>query len=111
MKYREFTEEDGTIGREYDHDYIMENPIPAKCSKCKKPFVDGPQSVVRMVKGKLVEKALYCRDAIRAPSLSNCRCFYCGGQLVALEKGGPDTVEAVEHLKSLTAQQPMLNLT
>jgi predicted Zn-ribbon and HTH transcriptional regulator len=36
-------------------------PIPAKCAKCKRNWLG--------------------RDAIRAPSLDNCRCFYCGGQL------------------------------
>lgn len=37
-------------------------PIPAKCSKCRRVFVG--------------------RDAIRAPSLDNCSCWYCWGKLV-----------------------------
>lgn len=35
-------------------------PIPAQCKKCKRDWVG--------------------RDAIRAPSLHNCRCFLCGGE-------------------------------
>jgi hypothetical protein len=37
-------------------------PIPAKCSKCKRVFLG--------------------RDAIRAPSLACCSCFYCHGKLI-----------------------------
>lgn len=37
-------------------------PIPAKCPKCKFDWVK--------------------RDAIRAPSLMNCRCFWCGSRLI-----------------------------
>lgn len=36
-------------------------PLPAKCSKCGRVFVG--------------------RDAIRAPSLENCSCWYCWGKL------------------------------
>ena len=45
---------------EYARDEIV--PLPAKCGKCGRNWVG--------------------RDAIRAPSLRQCRCFYCGGKLL-----------------------------
>lgn len=55
-------------GVSYDSAFILNNPIPAGCAKCNYRWI-GP-------------------DAIRAPSLENCSCFYCGGRLVPLDKEG-----------------------
>lgn len=49
-------------------------PLPAKCAKCKRDWLG--------------------RDAIRAPSLLNCRCFLCGGHL----KPHPDYPGVVDAL-------------
>lgn len=49
-------------------------PLPAKCSKCRRTFVG--------------------RDAIRAPTLANCSCWYCWGKLVP-HPGYPDVVDAI----------------
>jgi hypothetical protein len=54
------------IGTQYDGDFIRNNPIPACCLKCKRRF-EG-------------------RDAIGAPTLEMCRCFYCGGNLRPIDK-------------------------
>ena len=81
-------------GVEYPRETILQNPIPARCTKCKRTFTDEPG-----------------RDgngAIHAPALSGCRCFYCSGALAPLEKGGPVTVEQVEQLNSQEKEQPML---
>lgn len=47
-----------------DHEYAIAELVrlPAKCSKCNRAFVG--------------------RDAIRAPSLRQCCCFWCHGPLV-----------------------------
>lgn len=66
---REIAEQDD-YGVEYDSSFILSNPIPAYCKKCKRRFEDGPQ----------------WKDAIRSPSLENCRCFYCGGHLRPIDK-------------------------
>lgn len=62
------TEEEEPDGVSYDLAFILNNPIPAKCAKCNYQWAG--------------------RDAIRAPSLKNCSCFYCGGRLVPLDKEG-----------------------
>jgi hypothetical protein len=54
---------------EYDEKFIMDNPIPAKCKKCKREFVDDARF----------------KEAIRAPLLESCRCFYCSGKLAPLD--------------------------
>lgn len=69
----------------YDHDFIMNNPIPAVCAKCRRKFVDG--EIVRCFDGTQV-KEIVCNDAIRAPQLENCLCFYCGGKLLPLDADG-----------------------
>jgi predicted Zn-ribbon and HTH transcriptional regulator len=51
---------DGETCWEYDLSEIV--PIPAKCTKCKRNWTG--------------------KDAIRAPSLKICRCFYCDGELI-----------------------------
>lgn len=68
----------------YDHDFIVNNPIPARCKKCKRQFVDGEVVKFADYEGKVRQKV--CNEAIRAPTLSNCRCFYCWGELVPLDK-------------------------
>lgn len=50
-------------------------PIPAKCSKCKRVFLG--------------------KDAIRAPSLDNCCCWYCWGKLVLHPSAGVDFEDAI----------------
>lgn len=98
-------------GREYSESYIMANPIPARCKKCGHKWIDGEvQKVVKYKNGMPYSTTIIANDAIRAPALSGCRCFYCGGGLGPLEKGGPVTVEQVEQLKSREAAQPMLEL-
>jgi hypothetical protein len=67
----------------YNHDWIMNNPIPAQCVKCKRHFIDG--DVIRIFDGEKTV-ARICNDAIRAPSLENCLCFYCNGKLRPLDK-------------------------
>lgn len=63
----------------YDHDFIMSNPIPAQCEKCKRHFIDG--EIVKVWDyAKNEPKTIVCNEAIRAPSLINCFCFYCGVQ-------------------------------
>lgn len=126
---------DGEQGRDYDHEYIMANPIPARCKKCKRTFTDGKtervvyfrkirRNVMKRVciNGKWerkqveiedftpAEKTIVSNDAIRAPALSGCRCFYCHGELGPLEKGGPVTVEQVEQQESMRKNQPRLQL-
>lgn len=66
----------------YDHDFIMNNPIPAQCVKCQRHFIDG--ELFRWFDGEKVREKI-CNDAIRAPQLENCRCFYCGGTLRPLD--------------------------
>lgn len=90
-KYRA-VEVDNDGGRSYDLSYILDNPIPARCKKCKRIFVEGSDG------------------AIHAPALSGCRCFYCSGELMPLERGGPATVEQVEQQRSREKQQPMLEV-
>lgn len=98
-------------GREYGLEYIKANPIPAKCKKCGHKWIDGePFTITRIRNGKPVVTHHIANDAIRAPSLSQCRCFYCGGELGPLERGGPVTVEQVEQIKSQSALQPMLEV-
>lgn len=46
---------------EYTVEEVTEAAIPAKCPKCRRVFLGA--------------------DAIRAPSLSNCACSYCGTRL------------------------------
>jgi hypothetical protein len=53
---------------EYDLDYILNNPIPARCTQQKHWGCKG--------RG----------ERIRAPSLENVRCFWCGGKLVPVDK-------------------------
>ena len=68
----------------YDEQFILENPIPAQCRKCGEKFEDGIIiKVYDSVRQKVVEKI--CNEAIRAPQLENCRCFYCGGKLLPLD--------------------------
>jgi hypothetical protein len=57
-------------GEEFTREELV--PLPAKCSKCRRVFVG--------------------RDAIRAPSLDNCSCFYCWGKL----KPHPDYPDVVD---------------
>lgn len=99
---------DGVEGREYDLDYIMENPIPAKCKRCGFDWIDGKTEFIPRFMGWYGPpqggKTVVLNDAIRAPSLEGCRCGVCGGELRPYEKGGPVTVEQVEARK----QQPAL---
>ena len=69
---------------EYDHDFIMGNPIPARCVKCRRHFIDG-ETITVWDYSKCLAKEIVCRDAIRAPQLENCRCFWCGGNLRPLD--------------------------
>ena len=55
---------------EYDEKFILASPIPAECRKCRAKWID---------EGKF-------KDAIRAPTLDGCRCFYCGGNLKPLDR-------------------------
>ena len=80
----------GDVGCEYDLAYIIANGIPARCPQCKRTF-EG-------------------RDAIHAPSLTNCHCFYCSAPLRPLQRSGPTSVEQVEQLRSRTEKQPLLEL-
>jgi hypothetical protein len=50
---------------EYDLTFIIKNPIPSICKNCKYKWVG--------------------RDAITAPSLYNCICFWCKGPLIPLD--------------------------
>lgn len=52
-------------GFSYGRDFILENPIAALCSGCGYRWTG--------------------RDAIRAPSLRGCSCFWCRGEMVALD--------------------------
>lgn len=67
-------------------EFVIANPIPARCKKCGAKWIDGNGN-----------------GAIRAPGLSNAACFYCHGKLVEIEVEAP----AVK-LKSATASQPGL---
>ena len=68
----------------YDREFIMNNPIPARCAKCRRHFIDG--DVFRWVDGDGTVREKICNDAIRAPLLEQCRCFYCGGNLRPLDE-------------------------
>lgn len=59
----------GVEGIEYHAAFIINNPIPARCTKCKRRFEDGPKY----------------KEAIPAPTLNNVVCFYCGGRLIPLD--------------------------
>lgn len=50
------------IGTEYDHAYIVANPIDTRCVRCKR------------------------REPINAPSLANVRCFWCGAGLQPMDR-------------------------
>lgn len=52
-------------GFSYESEFILSNPMPARCVGCGYQWTG--------------------RDAIRAPSLRNCSCFWCHGELVALD--------------------------
>ncbi len=69
-------------GVEYEAEWIINNPIPAICKKCGQRWEDGPHAK--------------SNGAIRAPSLDNCRCFYCGGRLRPL-----DPMSYAERLREL----------
>ena len=63
-------------------------PIPAKCvnPRCGYDWVDGvressPQ-LLRLWPHLRGDPPRPNRDAIRAPSLRGCRCFWCGGALI-----------------------------
>lgn len=60
-------------------------PIPARCAKCGYDWVDGVKTpsrqLVRLFPLARDLGPVVCRDAIRAPSLRQCRCFWCGGEL------------------------------
>lgn len=66
----------------YDHDYIMNNPIPAQCVGCQRRFIDG--ELFRWFDGEKMREKV-CNEAIRAPELENCFCFYCNGKLRPLD--------------------------
>ena len=51
---------------EYDLDYIVNNPILAKCTDGKSPYCKGEAN-------------------INAPQLDNVRCFWCGGKLKPID--------------------------
>lgn len=57
-------------GFSYDLEFILSHPVPAACAGC----------------GRLWRKAGRYADDIRAPTLRNCSCFYCGGRQVALDQ-------------------------
>lgn len=53
---------------DYTEAFVIANPIPARCTKCQRLWIDGNGN-----------------GAIRAPGLSNCACFYCHGKLIEIE--------------------------
>lgn len=53
----------------YSLAWIKANPIPAKCLKCKRLWVEGNGN-----------------GAIFAPTLDCCVCFYCHGDLAPLDE-------------------------
>lgn len=53
---------------DWTEEYVLSNPIPARCTKCKRFWIEGNGN-----------------GAIVAPSLDNCACFYCHGKLVEIE--------------------------
>lgn len=70
-------------GEEYAASELI--PLPAKCGKCKRVFIGA--------------------DAILAPSLKTCRCFWCHGHL----KPHPDfeqVVDAETMRRDAAAQKP-----
>lgn len=96
---------------EYSVEYITKNAIPAKCKKCCREFTNGQQvQVIGFGNGHIIERNVTCNEAISAPSLADCRCFYCWGELGPLRKGGPTTVEQVEQERSRQAAQPLLQI-
>ena len=60
-------------GENYTLEEIV--PIPAQCPRCKYSWVG--------------------RDAIRAPSLANCGCFWCGSLRLIPHPDYPPVVDAV----------------
>lgn len=60
-------------------------PIPAKCRKCGYDWIDAVRppcaNVIRLFPHLRNDPPRMVRDAIRAPSLEMCRCFWCGGRL------------------------------
>jgi DNA-directed RNA polymerase subunit N (RpoN/RPB10) len=78
------------LGRLYDAEFILKNPIPARCAGCGYHWSE--------------------RDAIKSATLRNCVCFWCRGKLIAL-----DMESYTERLKNLhlysIPYQPELSFT
>lgn len=72
---------------DYTLEHVKANPIPARCLKCNRLWVEGNGN-----------------GPIYAPGLSNCACFYCHGKLQEIELEPPEK----KTLKTGTAVQPSL---
>lgn len=81
---------------DYPLDWVMNNPIPAKClGKCKRTFTEGERT--RIVDPNTGNgRVIVTNEAIRSVTLECCRCFYCSGELAPLY---PDQYR--ERLRSL----------
>lgn len=69
-------------GIEYQLSFILDNPIPAECVRCGYQWVDSDKY----------------KDAIRAPSLDNCACFFCWSGLRPLDEAAYEERLATLHL-------------
>jgi hypothetical protein len=76
-------------GFSYEREFILGNPIAARCVRCAYFWAE--------------------RDAIRAPSLRGCSCFWCHGELVALDAEAYAERLRTLHLHRLP-QQELLEL-
>jgi hypothetical protein len=76
-------------GFSYEREFILGNPIAARCVRCAYFWTE--------------------RDAIRAPSLRGCSCFWCHGELVALDAEAYAERLRTLHLHRLP-QQELLEL-
>lgn len=83
-------------------------PIPARCEKCGYDWIDGIKTVSRQIMKLFPLRAdpgpIMCRDAIRAPSLRGCRCFWCGGRLLP----HPDHPPVIDAETARKTHQPSL---
>lgn len=75
-------------GNLYDPEFILRNPIPARCATCGYPWTE--------------------RDAIKSPTLRNCACFWCQGSLVALDQGAYADRLSNLHLHIVPFQPPLV---
>lgn len=89
----------------YDRDFIINNPIPARCKKCKRQFVDG--ELFTCVDYDRTFRLVLCKDAIQAPTLITCRCFYCWGELLPLDANAYARRLETLHLYRLSEQRTL----